>query len=325
MLINSDKNNSRIWVVRFLLASYAATAVLLYGISLYYSGSGSLSFLKIKFDTSFSAVVGGALVISALLFKVGVAPFHAWMIDIYEKASFSLIMFFDTIWKFFVFFIFIRFFKFLLIGYHSQIQTFLELVSVLSMIIGAIMPISQNKIKKFVAYSSVGHAGFVISVFAIANEISELRFAILYVFTYSLASLCFFTALFNIKKYCEIVTFNDLSGLMNNSPILGGCITGSMFAMIGIPPFVNFFAKLQILEAQIYTRHYAVLIVSIIYSLMSVVYTAKAISKIFQPRVTEYKTIKHNITIYFAFFTIISFSIFYYAVEEWFTEIITGI
>jgi NADH-quinone oxidoreductase subunit N len=316
--MNSEKDDElQKGVARFLLASYSATAILLFGMSLYFSGSGSLSFPSINFDADLTTTVATTLVISALLFKMGVAPFHSWMIDIYERSSFGLIVFFDAIWKFFIFFIFTRFFKIILDAEYFQIQIFIEVVSSLSMMIGAIMPIFQKNIKKFVAYASIGHAGFVMSVFATVRDVSSLSNAALYIISYSFASICFFTIILKLSKYRPIVTFEDLCGLMKDSPRLGYCMLASMFAMTGIPPFINFTAKLQIFTMQLSNEHHVLLAISLVFSILSVLYTGKVMINIFKPRSNSLKTPKSGIEVFLSFFAIVIAPFFYLLTDEW--------
>jgi NADH:ubiquinone oxidoreductase subunit 2 (subunit N) len=112
---------------------------------------------------------------------------------------------------------------------------------------------------------------------------------------------------------------------MRDSPMMGCSIVGAMFAMAGIPPFINFIAKLQMLEVQINTGHYELLAISLVYSIMSLLYTSKAIRPIFQPRIMDYKPIKHNIMIYFTF-TVLTLSSFFYSMGEgWIAWILTSI
>ncbi|MDR1234052.1 MAG: hypothetical protein LBJ92_02825 [Holosporales bacterium] len=312
--------------VRFLLTSYTMTAILLYGMSMYYLGSGSLSFPKINFDKSFAATVGTALVTSALLFKLGVAPFHSWMVDVYDKASTGLVVFFDAIWKFFMAFIFIRFFKFVLHG-NCQFHAFLMPLSILSMLMGSVMPIFQKDIKKFVAYASVGHMGFVMTVFAIADKITATSDVLLYIISYSLASICFFTTILSMKKYRIVTTFDDLMGLIKDAPMLGGSIIVSMFAMIGLPPFINFIAKLQILKLQLSSGNYILLAVSIIYSVFSILYASKCVMNIFNKGegTDQMQRPKGGPLLALSLCILLISPLFYVSVNDWFVNILKNI
>jgi NADH-quinone oxidoreductase subunit N len=194
-------------------------------------------------------------------------PFHTWMIDVYEQAPLGLVMFFDTFWKLFMVIIFAKVFKVLEYG---QVNAVLEIFAISSMLIGSIMAIFQNNIKRFIAYTSVGHIGFIMTVFIISSQIVH---AITYALSYAFASVCFFISLQSLKRRIE--TFDDLAGTMNENPITGIGLIISMFAMIGMPPFINFTAKLQILKLQIETQYYTILAISIIYSILCILYATK--------------------------------------------------
>jgi NADH-quinone oxidoreductase subunit N len=269
------------------------------------------------------------LIVSALLFKLGAAPFHSWIIDIYETAPYGLVMFFDAIWKLCIFFIFTKFFKLLFGSNHFQIQLFLELISIISMIIGSIMPIFQKSIKKFVAYSSIGHTGFAISVYAISNNLSTLRNAIMYIIAHCIASTCFFATLLEISKHRKIETFDDITGLFKDSPMMGCCMLSSMFALIGIPPFINFITKLQILKAQILHERYVILSVSIMYSVLGILYTVNATTKIFNRDETHNNNVsdlpRNSLAISLSFFILMSSPIFYIMASDWIEYILNQI
>ncbi|MDR1609546.1 MAG: hypothetical protein LBR78_01675 [Holosporales bacterium] len=281
LLMDKETTELRKSAIRFILVSSIMTAVLLFGVSLYYTQFVCLSFHKIKLDTSLASAVGSIFVVSGLLFKVGVAPFHSWMIDVYERASTPLIMFMDTVWKFFMVFIFAKVFKMLVAGEGGQYGLMLTVFSITSMLIGGIMPIFQENIKRFIAYASVGHIGFVLSVFATASTMQPIAAALSYLATYSIAAICFFLALMILEKGRRVKCFKDLSGLMARNTTLGFAVLLSMLAMVALPPFANFMAKVNIFKLLIASGNYWLITASIIYSVLSVFYVARSMRYMF--------------------------------------------
>lgn len=314
--------------VRFLMTSAIMTGVMFFGMSLLYSQFGSLSFSKIHLNNTFASIVGSTLIVSGLLFKLGAAPFHSWAVDIYEKASTSLVMFFDTIWKFFMVIIFIRVLKIEIEGDSNYFRIFFTVIALLSMFIGAVMPIWQTNIKKFIAYSAVGHIGFVTAAFAAIKTLAETSVVVSYVFSYCVASILFFSVIMILKKFKKVETFSDLSGLIRYSQPLGYSLVVSMFAMVGMPPFINFLAKLNVLKQLVESENYLLLFSSIAYSVLSLFYVGKYVRYVFRENPndvdvkipTKFGAIL--LTILIAFFVL---GFFYSSLNEWFYSLLKGI
>lgn len=314
--------------VRFLMTSAIMTAVIFFGMSLIYSHYGSLSFPKIKLDNSLASTVGSTLIISGLLFKLGAAPFHSWLVDIYEKASTSLVMLFDTIWKFFMVIIFIRVFDILISGNNDYYKLFFTIISLLSMFIGGIMPIFQMNIKKFIAYSSVGHIGFITAAFATTKTLADTNIIMSYVFSYCVASILFFSVIMILKKFKKVETFSDLSGLIRYSQPLGYNLVVSMFAMVGMPPFINFLAKLNLLKQLVISQNYLLLFATIIYSVLSLFYVGKYARYIFRenPNDPDIKIPSKFGTILIIILVVFFVLGFLYSnLNEWFYDVLKGI
>lgn len=266
---------SRKCATRFLLISSVMSAIFIFGCSLLYSQFGSLSFLKIKLTNDFSSVVGGVLVLCALLFKIGCPPFHGWIIDVYEKASSIIVLFLETFWKPFMIFIFIRVLLIFLAGKFDQCRLILSTVAIIAMLFGAIMPIMQRNIHRFIATASIGHIGFLMTVFATFTSIKPISFVVSYLAFYSLAVFCFLSGILTIKHASNVDEFSDLSGIVNINPLIGFLLLLAMCAMIGLPPFGNFVAKLFVFKFLIQSKATLLLSVTMIYSVFSLLYIIK--------------------------------------------------
>jgi NADH-quinone oxidoreductase subunit N len=287
LLIYKETTEFRKSAVRFVLISSVMTALLMFGVSLYYTQFVCLSFHKIHLDSSLASIAGSIFIISGLLFKIGVAPFHSWMIDLYEKASTLLIMFLDTIWKFFMIFIFTKVFRILIAGEADQYRAVLTILSVMSMVIGGIMPLFQENIKKFMACASVGHIGFVLTVFATASTMQPISSVLSYLAAYSIAAICFFLTIILLKRHKPIERFKDLTGLMRNNPTFGFVILSSMLAMVSLPPFANFTAKVDIFKLLIGSGNSLIVAASIVYSVLAVFCVAKCMRHMFMQPVGD--------------------------------------
>lgn len=267
--------------LKYFVTSSIATTIFLYGCSLYYSEFGSLCFSQIGSKLNVVVVSGTILIFCALLFEIHAAAFHSWAIDIYEKAPMRVVMFLDSAFLFFMFFVFAKTVSILIWRGILFYKPFLCFISIASMAIGGLMPFLQKNIKKFAAYSSIGHIGFAMTILASARYPTEFKISMFYIATYAAASLGFFCCILNIKKNAQITEFSDLKGCLSHTPVVGYILVLTMFAMVASPPFVNFFAKMNILKFLIRSNDYILLWSATIYSILSFLYTIKALRFLF--------------------------------------------
>lgn len=308
--------------LRFILLSSIMGAIFLFGCSLLYSQFGSLSYQRIFLNKNFESITGTVLILAYILFKFGIAPFHSWLIDVYEKSSFLVVMFLDSIWKLFLSFIFLKVFSIFILDKFYDYQTLFEVVAIISMIFGATAPLFQGNINKFVASSSVGHMGFAFGVFAIAKNLNSVASVPCYLLYYSVSSVCFFICILIIKKIRNIKNFSDIAGIINTMPLLGVLILISMFSMIGIPPFGNFLAKLNIFKLFIQSHNYLLLSISAIYSILSIVYTAKLSRNFFMKTNNPIFVDISNLVLLLPILILVFLGLFYPSIEKLFTDII---
>ena len=267
--------------IRYLILNAIASGMFLYGLSLYYADLGSLCFAHLDNTRSFIFVLGTILITSFLLFEIHAAPFHSWIVGVYSNMPLKTLAIFDTIFQFFMLFIFAKIISVFIAHQILFYKPFLYCVSILSMLIGSVTPLVQDNIKKFIAFSSIGHVGFMVSIFAVANYATDFKFPMVYISAYVISSVCFFSSLLSLKSIKNVTYFSDLKGIIRNFPITSYCIILSMLSMIGLPPFINFVAKLNILSFLIENRAWKLLYVSVIYTIMCFVYTVKVLRHIF--------------------------------------------
>jgi NADH-quinone oxidoreductase subunit N len=270
---NGYMDGARECSVRFLILSECMTGIVLYGLSLCCADGGGLSFTEIRFVDTLSFKIGGVLVASGLLFKLGLVPFHTWLVDLYEKSRLGLVMFLDSLWKFVMIVIFARVWIVITDEKSSHLKLSLKALSIISMAIGSIMPLFEKDIKKFIAYASVGHIGFIITSFSTSCDFVQTSSAIVYSLFYSIASACFFSSIYTVDE--DVRTFDEIQNVNGYGRTRAYCTVASLFAMIGMPPFANFFAKLQILKLQISSGDYTMLVASIAYSILCLVFASQ--------------------------------------------------
>ncbi len=264
----------------FLLGAFA-TGFLLYGMALLYGITGSTNIQTVVQNFHIYSKlpflwIGTGLLLIGLAFKVAAVPFHMWVPDVYEGAPTPMSGFMSTGAKA------AAFAAFVLIFYHNfpggvKLQEALSFLAAASMIIGNIIAISQNNIKRMLAYSSIAHAGYLLVGLAAANEMG--RDGILFYLTaYSFMNLGAFGILsFLEKDEDKFLTFEDYTGLSSHSPYLAALMAIFMFSLTGIPPFAGFFGKYYIFMAAVNAGLTWLAVLGVIMSVVSAYYYLRLI------------------------------------------------
>ncbi len=271
----------------FLMGSFA-TGFLLMGIALIYGATGTFDLIKIsQFTADHHSTLPGfffagvLLVMVGMAFKVSAVPFHFWAPDVYQGSPLAITAFMSTIVKIAAFSAFLRLF----LNCFSVVQNTwlftLQAIAISTMIVSSITAVYQSNIKRLLAYSSVGHAGYVL--LALVTGSSDANGVIFYyLFTYSVASLLAFTVLTQLEKSDSDISLTDLKGLFKSSPILAVGFTIALLSMAGIPPLAGFIGKYLVLNLALSVGYIGFVIVAIITSLVGVYYYFKLIISMFQ-------------------------------------------
>ncbi len=269
--------------IKYLVLGGFSSAILLFGIALLYGATGSIYFADIvsAFDyTNVLYVTGAVMVLTGFLFKIGAAPLHQWVPDIYEGAPTPVTAFMSVAVKAAGFAILLRFLFEGVNATHHGISTALLIVSVLTMTIGNISAITQRSIKRMLAYSSIAHAGYaLIGIIAQLNgESNALSGVLYYLYAYTLMNMGAFAILCYLSR--ENRSFNDyeqISGLWERKPYTAICLAIFMFSLAGIPPTIGFFAKYRIFLSAVEAQLYLLAVIGIINSVISAYYYLKVL------------------------------------------------
>ncbi len=242
--------------LKYFVLGALASGMLLFGTSLIYGFAGSTSFDTLaalfgQMDTTASkgVVVGLVMVIIGLCFKVSAVPFHMWTPDVYEGAPTPVTAFFATAPKVAGMALFTRLLLEPFGALAPQWQQIVIFVAVASLVTGALGAIMQTNIKRLLAYSSIGHVGFLLVGLAAGNA-AGVQAMLIYLALYIFMSAGMFGCVLLMRregKYVENIS--DLSGLSQTNPALAIVISLFMFAMAGIPPLGGFFGKMYVLLA----------------------------------------------------------------------------
>ena len=258
----------------FLIGSFAS-AVLLYGVALLYGATGSTSLLVLgaAFDPSNPlAMIGIALVLVGFGFKISAVPFHQWTPDVYEGAPSSVTAFMSVAVKTAAVAALLRVLGLGLGGEESVLVGVLWGLAALTMVVGNLMAVIQDNVKRLLAYSSIGHAGYML-VGIVAGSIEGWSAVMFYLVAYLFMNLGAFgvvIVLANRGEDCERV--DSFAGLARTRPGLAALMTLFLVALTGIPPTVGFFAKFSIFMAAVNAGFVGLAIIGVLMSAVSVYY-----------------------------------------------------
>jgi NADH-quinone oxidoreductase subunit N len=237
----------------FVLGSFA-TAILLYGMALTYGATGSTSFAAIRdaFDpTSRAAMLGVALMLVGFAFKVASVPFHQWAPDTYEGAPAPITAFMSVAVKAAAFVALLRLVATAIGPETEQLSNVFVALAVLSMVVGNVMAVIQENVKRMLAYSSIGHAGVVLVGLATGSP-DGYGAVVFYLVVYAFMNMGAFGVVVALsRRGRESERVDDFKGLARTRPGLAAAMMLFMFSLAGIPGTAGFMAKFNLVVAAV--------------------------------------------------------------------------
>ena len=270
----------------FLLGAFASAFFLL-GIAYLYGYSGSITLAGIQ-----ESVVGGsgndvflllgiAFISVGLLFKVGAVPFHAWSPDVYQGAPTAITGFMAAATKVAAFGAILRIFYVSFANAEWQWRPAMVIIAIITMVFGSVVAISQRDVKRMLAYSSIAHAGFLLTG-VIALSKSGLEASIFYLFAYGVATVGAFGIITLVRDAAgEVGDLNRWSGLGKRSPLLASAFAFFLLAFAGIPLTSGFIGKFSIFSAAYESGSTSVLIAGVLSSAIAAFFYIRVIVLMF--------------------------------------------
>ena len=317
---NRDNEKSSEAGIKYFILGALTSGILLYGISLIYGFTGSTSFEALH--TLFAGgvkpaimpigvLVGLILVIIGFCFKISVVPFHMWTPDVYEGAPTPVTAFFATAPKVAAVSIFMRLLFEPFMGWESQWQQILIVLSAATMLVGALGALKQKNIKRLMAYSSIGHVGFLVMGLA-SGSLSGAQGVMIYLAIYITMSAGVFAIIMMMRRGGEAVeAISDLSGLAKSHPLMAIAMTIFMLSMTGIPPLAGFFGKFYILYAAMEARLYGIAVIGVISSVIAAYYYINIIRLMYFDELKEPLEVPTNCTVQVITVLTALFNLFY--------------
>jgi NADH-quinone oxidoreductase subunit N len=271
--------------MKYFVLGAMASGFLLYGMSMMYGATGSLDIHQVfaaigtgRIDHQVLAF-GLVFIVAGLAFKIGAAPFHMWVPDVYHGAPTAITLFIGSAPELAAFAIIIRLLVQGLFPLAVDWQQMLALLAIASLLVGNLAAIAQTNLKRMLAYSTIAQMGFMLLglVAGVAgdnagNAQHAYSAAMFYIVTYVLTTLASFGIILLLaREGFESEEITDLAGLNQRSPLYAGVMAIAMFSLAGVPPLVGFYAKFAVLQSLIASGQAAYVALAVYAVLMSLI------------------------------------------------------
>jgi len=253
--LNRDSRHGSESAMKYFVLGSMASGMLLYGMSMVYGATGSLDLQAVSEAAAASGsrdillIMGLVFMLAGIAFKLGIAPFHMWVPDVYHGAPAAITLFISSVPKLAAFAMAYRVLAVGLVSLHDDWQQMLMLLAALSMLVGNLAAIMQTNIKRMLAYSTVSHMGFVL-LGLLPGTAYGFGASMFYVIVYALMSAAAFGVVILLSsRGVEAENIADFKGLNQRNSWYAAVMAMVMFSMAGVPVFVGFFAKWLVIKA----------------------------------------------------------------------------
>jgi NADH-quinone oxidoreductase subunit N len=280
-----DKKRSSEGAMKMILSSAFSSGILLFGISLIYGATGTISFaaLPSQLDGSSFQVLAFIFLFAAFAFKLSIVPFHFWTADVYEGSPVAATSFLSVISKGSIAFVFISALYNVFQPLHNVWYTMLVILSIATMVIGNLFALRQQNIKRFLAFSSIAQVGFIL-VGMSSNDNAGITSVVYFILIYVFSNLAAFGVASVIAEKTGIEDIDDYKGLYKTNPFLSWILTLALFSLAGIPPTAGFFGKLFLITAGAGKANYGFIIVVALNLIISLYYYLRIVRAMFMDK-----------------------------------------
>jgi NADH-quinone oxidoreductase subunit N len=277
-----DKKISSEASMKMILSSALSSGVLLFGISLIYGATGTISFDQIPaiLDGNGLQILAFVFLFTAFAFKLSIVPFHLWTADVYEGSPIAVTSFLSVISKGAITFILLTTLYKVFAPMHDLWYNMVMLLSVITMVVGNLFALRQQNIKRFLAFSSIAQVGFIllgISSHSTEGTSSVVYFVLIYVFS----NLAAFGVAGAISQTAGKERIEDYKGLYQTNPLISWVLALSLFSLAGIPPTAGFFGKLFLITAGASKGNYFFITVAALNMIISLYYYLRIVRAVF--------------------------------------------
>jgi NADH-quinone oxidoreductase subunit N len=280
-----DKKRSSEAAMKFILSSAFSSGILLFGISLVYGATGTISFAELpaQINTSPLHILAFVFLVAAFAFKLSIVPFHLWTADVYEGSPIATTAFLSVISKGSVAFVFMgtlyRFFQPLNETWYNMLM----ILSIATMIIGNLFALRQQNIKRFLAFSSIAQVGFILLGIS-SNSVDGTSSVVYFILVYVFSNLAAFGVAAAIASQTGKEAIDDYKGLYQTNPFLSWIMALALFSLAGIPPTAGFFGKLFLITAGASKANYLFITIAALNLIVSLFYYLRVIRAVFMDK-----------------------------------------
>ena len=288
--LNRDNGMASEAAIKYFFLGALASGFVLYGMSLLYGVTGSLDIGSVAQVVgeharagNFSALLGLALtmLVVGIGFKLGIAPFHMWLPDVYHGAATAVTALLSTVSKLAAFVLVTKLLTGAAAPLIEQWQQMFAVLAVLSLAVGNLVAIAQSNLKRMLAYSTVSHMGFFL-LGVLAGDADGMAASLFYMVTYALTGLAAFGMIMLLSRAgFEADRIDDFRGLNQRSPWLALVMLVVMFSLAGVPPTVGFYAKLGVIQAVLRHDLLWLAIVAVVFSVVGAFYYLRVVKAIY--------------------------------------------
>ncbi|MGB4843398.1 MAG: NADH-quinone oxidoreductase subunit N [Ferruginibacter sp.] len=280
-----DKKRSSEAAMKMILSSAFSSGILLFGISLVYGATGTISFVEIPLQLHGTPLEILALIFlfAAFAFKLSIVPFHLWTADVYEGSPIATTSFLSVVSKGAVAFIFMATLYKVFQPMQEVWYNLLMILSIATMVIGNLFALRQQNIKRFLAFSSIAQVGFIM-VGMSSNSIQGTSSVVYFILIYVFSNLAAFGVAAAIASQTNKEEIDDYKGLYKTNPFLSWILALALFSLAGIPPTAGFFGKLFLLTAGASKGSYLFITIAALNMIISLYYYLRVIRSVFMEK-----------------------------------------
>jgi NADH-quinone oxidoreductase subunit N len=276
------KNKSAEAGIKLLLSSALSSGIMLYGISMLYGTTGT-----VYFDQLTALLNGSALQVLAFIFfsagmffKISIVPFHLWTADVYEGAPIGITSYLSVISKGAAVFIFMIILYTVFRPIIAMWQDILWILAAITMTVGNLFAIRQKNLKRFLAFSSISQAGFILVGLIGGNNLG-MSSVVYYILVYIFSNLGAFTVVSAVSNVTGKESMDDYDGLYHTNPKLSLIMMLSLFSLAGIPPVAGFFGKFFLFAAAAEQGFYWLVLIAVLNAIISLYYYLLVVKAMF--------------------------------------------
>jgi NADH-quinone oxidoreductase subunit N len=267
------KNKSAEAGIKLILSSALSSGILLYGLSMIYGTTGTLYFNEVAklFVNNNLQILGFIFFFAGMGFKISIVPFHLWTADVYEGSPVNITSYLSVISKGAAVFIFMILLFSVFPVIMATWQKTIYVTSILTMTIANLFAIRQQNLKRFLAFSSISQAGYILLGLIGGNQLG-MASVIYYILVYIFSNLGAFGVVIAISNKTGKENMDDYNGLYHTNPGLSLIMTLALFSLAGIPPVAGFFGKFFLFTAAAQKGFYLLVLIAVLNTIISLFY-----------------------------------------------------